>query len=165
MSERIPVEKCWEITARNLTGALMGYVIVLSRVVGREKLSEITSKMWGEGGRNFIPVIREAFNIPVEDAAGAGKLIAVATILGMGPEMEQQIVEETANRTVIRTTKCTFHERQKEFGIVGEVDCAIPDAAWCNEGLKAVNPNLKVTITKALSRGDPYCEHVIEIVE
>ena len=163
--EKIPAEKRWEIATKALTGACVGYGQVLFEIVGREKSAEIDAKMWGEGGKTFIPMIKEAFKIPVEDAVGATNVTLVAAVLSMGPELEGQRIEETEKRVVSRITKCPWWERAKEFGVTAQVTDCPGCLAWGEEGLKAINPKLTFKINKALSRGDPYCELVSELME
>ena len=161
--KKIPAEKRWEIATKTLTGAMVGYGQVLREIVGKDRSIEIDVKMSGEGGKTFIPMIKEAFKIPVEDAVGAANVAAVAAVLSMGPEMEGERIEETEKRVVDRVTKCPWWERAKEFGITAQYDCVPGCSAWCEEGLKAINPKLTFKVTKALPRGDPYCESVIEL--
>ena len=163
--EKIPIETRWEITAKSLTGATIGYELVLLEIVGKEKTAEIEAKMWGEGGKTFIPMIKEAFNIPVEDAVGAANLIKVAAVLGMGPECTDEIIEENKERVVQRWVKCPFIERAKEMGVTDKQDCYSGCTAWVEEGLKAINPKLTITKAEAMPRGDPYCEWVYEFKE
>jgi hypothetical protein len=83
-----------------------------------------------------------------------------------GPEMESKTVEATPERCVWRVTKCTWMERYKECEVdPAFIPCVHGDQAWGDEGLKAVNPKLTYTITKAMPRGDPYCEGIIEFKE
>lgn len=93
--EKIPAEKRWAITAKILTGLtilrgsktmvpLLGIGEgIIAPVMGWEKWEEIQRKIWGEGGQNFAPWVKETFNIPVEDAMEAAKLVTViAPLLG-----------------------------------------------------------------------------------
>jgi len=163
--EKIPIKTRWEITAKSLTGATVGYELALLEILGKEKSAEIEVKMWGEGGKTFIPMIKEAFNIPVEDAIGAAQLITVAAVLGMGPECTDEIIEETKEMVVQRWVKCPFIERAKEMGVANKHDCYSGCSAWVEEGLKAINPKLNFKKTKAMPRGDPYCEFIYELKE
>ena len=163
--KNIPAETRWEITAKTLTGATIGYELALREIVGKEKAAEIEAKMWGEGGKTFIPMIKEAFNIPVEDAIGAANLITVAAVLGMGPECTDEIIEETKERVVQRWVKCPFIERAKEMGATDIHDCYTGCTAWTKAGLKAVNPKVTITKAKAMPRGDQYCEFIYEFKE
>lgn len=163
--EKIPPEKRWEIATKTLTGWCVSYVYVLLGTIGKEKLAEIEVKMWGEGGKAFIPMVKEAFKIPVEDAVGAANVTAVAGVLSMRPEMEGERIEETDKRVIGRVNKCPWWERIKEFGVTEQYDCVPGCLAWIEEGLKAINPKLAIKITKALPRGDPHCELVYELKE
>ena len=164
--EKIPAEKRWEITAKVLREVVMLYGATLMAAVDREKFHDSLEKAWGEIGKKFIPMVKEASDIPVEDAAAAGNLLRVAGSVNVGREFPLEIIEETRERTVCRVTKCPWLERLKEFGFPPDlVDCGRFDLAWCREGLKAINPKLEVMLTKALPRGDPYCEHIVELKE
>jgi hypothetical protein len=139
---------------------------IISPLMGWEKYDEVSRKTWGEGGRRFLPWVKERFNIPVEDAIEADKLTEVAATLTSGPEQAFKIVEATPERVVSRTIKCAFMERYKEL----EVDPALStcpggDQAWGKEGLKAIDPKITYKITKAMPWGDPYCEFVYEFKE
>lgn len=162
---KIPIEARWETTAKSLTGAIIGYEQVLLEIVGKEKYSEIEAKMWGEGGKTFIPMIKETFNIPVEDAVGAANIIKVAAVLGMGPECTDERIEETKERVVQRWVKCPFNERAKEMRVADKHDCYPGCMAWVEGGLKAINPKLNFKKTKAMPRGDPYCDFIYEFKE
>jgi len=172
--EKIPAEKRWSITAKALTrlialrihkaAHLLGIGEgIISPIWGWEKYEEINTKIWAEGGKKFWPIVKEMFNIPVEDAIGAVKLRIVATTLTNGPELQYEIVESTPKRTVIRFTQCAYCVRYKEFGINPELS-ACPEGHQANaeEGLKAINPKLSNKLTKAIPRGDPYCEEIFE---
>lgn len=146
-------------------GACVGYSLTLMGIVGKEKLCEIESKMWGEGAKTSVLQVKEAFKLRVEDAVDAFNLLAVSTILGLGPEFEIETIEKTRKRVVVRVTKCPFWERIKEFGATAQYDCVPACSAWGTEALKAVNPKITRTIIKAPPHGDPYCEVVYELKE
>jgi len=172
--EKIPVEKRWAISAKALSGLNLLRIIfirslmgkgegIISPLMGWEKYDEVSIKTWGEGGKRFLPWVKETFNIPVEDAIGADKLVIVAGKLLQGPEFESETVEATPERVVSRVTKCVWMERYNEFEVDPALStCPAGDQAYFGEGLKAVNPKLTYKLTKAMPRGDPYCERIIE---
>ena len=176
--EKIPAETCWLITAQALTrlsvmrgSKIMPSVLgkeegVFAPVWGWETWKEILVKVHCENSKRLHLYIKEAFNIPVEDAVGAAKLVWVAVTLQQGPESEREIVEATPERVVGRTTKCGWWERFNELEVDPEFRgaCTICEA-WGEEGLKAVNPKLTIKRTKARPRGDPYCEFIYEFKE
>ena len=177
--EKIPPEKRWEITAKILTGiyvfrgekiiapALGRGEEIVAPVMGAEKWTEINVKIFGDAGKQMFQWVKETFNIPVEDAIEAHKLETVAYTLTMGPEFEGEYVEKTPERVVFRCTKCPWWERYKEF----EADPAFTACdkgghqAWSEEGHRAINPKLTYELAKAMPRGDPYCEVIIEFKE
>jgi len=173
--KKIPVDKCWEITADALVKliVLRGDKIIapvlglsegiIAPVLGAEKWDEINDKVYGEGGKAFYPWIEETFNIPVEDAIGAYKLLLVVEMLLSGPEQKHELVEATPERVVSRLIKCSWWERYQEFDVHSEHRaCDAADLKHQGEGLKAVNPKLTFKLTKTQQGGYPYCEYVIE---
>ena len=172
--KKIPVEKCWEITAKILTtlialrgskpiAPLLGTVEgVFAPVWGWEKYLEINTKIFGEGGKKFIPWVLKTFNISVEDAVGAAKLNIVASVIAFGPDMKSEIIKATPERATIRTIKCPFGDNNKKFGYKPELwVCPTAHQVRWEEGLKEINPKLIFKLTKALPR-DPFCEATIE---
>ena len=176
--DKFPTETCWEITAKILTGFTVSrgsktMVPLLGKgegifapVMGFDKFAEIMKKIFCDGGRKFYPWVKETFNINVEDAIEGSKLVNVVGNLLAGPEWEGEFFEKTPERVVYRITRCPWWERYKEF----EVDPALRTCesgckAWVGEGLKAVNAKTTHKITKAMPRGESYCEFVYEFKE
>jgi hypothetical protein len=172
--EKIPVEKRWKITAKILTGihTMIGSKImpqilgmekgIFSPILGWEKWVEIQKKIYSESGRKFVPWVKDMFNIPVENAIGAEKLMTVAVTLLQGPEFEAKIVEATPERVVMRGTRCAFWERNKELISPELRVCDAGDQEFAEEGLNAINPKFTCKHTKVMPWGDPYCEFIIE---
>ena len=161
--DKIPVEKRWEMAAQSFANGCMGYIQVLLGIIGKEKLAEIESKMWGEGMKMSFLNFMEEFKMPAEDAVDAANLTAVFAFLALGPECKMERIKESRNRVVDRYTNCQWWESAKQFGIAAQYECACPD--WGEDALKAINPKLTATLTKSQPRGDPYCECVYELRE
>ena len=180
--EKIPAEKRWEITAKILSifcvlagekhfaPELSKGEGIIAPVMGAEKWREITGKIFLEGCLKLFAWVKETFNIPVEDAIGAAKFLIVWGTLAFGPEMKLEIVEATPERAVLRWTKCTWWERWKEHEIDLEL-LACHSSDWSahqlltDKGFKAINPKITCKLMKQMSKGDPYCEDVIEFKE
>ena len=175
---KLPPETCWAITAETLSRLAVLRMMktsapllgkdegILSLLSGWEKEVEVKKKIWEEGAKKMFPWITETFNIPVEDAVEAANFSIVVATLMMGPEEEDEIVEATPERAIYRSTKCLWWERWKEQEVdPGLIPCPITCEATFREGLKAVNPKLTYKATKFMTRGDPYCEGVIEFKE
>ncbi|WP_287587800.1 hypothetical protein [Candidatus Borrarchaeum sp.] len=164
--EKTPEKTRWEIATKTYTGSVAGYDIFVGQAMGKEKWIELHDNLWGEGGKMTYPQIKEAFNIEVKDAPSAGTLVGLVALLGQGPEYEWEITESTPERQVLRITKCPWFNRYTEFGLKPEdMICAGGHIAFVGEGIKAVNPKIKHTLTKAMPWGDSYCEGVFELEE
>jgi len=177
--EKIPAKKRWDITAKILSALmvlrgeksvapLLGEVEgFISPVRGSEKWHEIHMKIFGDGGRQLCSWTKDTFNIPVDDAIGAENLLTVAYILMQGEEDEEgYYVEKTPERVIWRKTKCTWMERYKEYKVPLTLrPCISGCPAWCDEGLKVVNPKITVRSTKQLPKDEPYCEFIYEFKE
>ena len=139
---------------------------IISPVWGWEKWIEILTKIMGDGAKRFYTRIKESFNVPVEDVNDVVKLSHSCAILQMGPEFEYEVLEESSERVVARTTKCAWNEIFNELEVTpglrgGCVICPV----WVGEGIKAVNPKVTVKRTKSMASGDPYCEWIDEFKE
>jgi len=175
--EEISAEKRWAITAKALWRLLMrggrrfapdlgigeGAVAL---GLGKEKYDEINQKLWGNYGRRFLPMIQEIANLTIDDAIGAAKLELVSMKLLMGPKYQSEITEATPQIAIVRSTKCTCMDSYNEFEVNPAFrNCDLSHQAHMVEGFKLFNPKLKFKVVKAMSRGDPYCEMVIEFQE
>jgi len=176
--EKIPAETCWAITAKTLwrfivfrgdkiIAPLLGMgKDIISPLWSKEKWYEINEKIWEDGGKMVYQFVKETFNIPVEDAIGAVKLYSVVTKLVMSPEMVDEIVEATPERTVFRLTKCPCWESYEKFEVEPEFrPCDVSHDLFASEGLKTYDPKITYKFTKAMPWGDPYCEDVFEFKE
>jgi hypothetical protein len=164
--EKFPPEERWKMAAKAFTGSIAGYDIFVGQALGKEKWIELHDNLWGEGAKMTYPRIKNAFNLSVENAIDAGVLSSVAVLLEQGPEYEWETIESTPEKVVYRITKCPWFNRYTEFGIKPEdMICPGGHKRSCGDGIKAVNPKLKHTLTKAMPWGDPYCEGVWELEE
>jgi hypothetical protein len=176
--ERIPPEKCWEITTKILwkiivlrgdksVAPLLGKGEgIFAPVMGAEKWREINEKVYTEAGKHMYPWLKETFNIAAEDPTGASKLGHLAFIFSLGPESTDEIVELTPERIVFRQTKCVCWDTYEEFDVHPELrPCDVSHELIGKEGLRIINPNIVYKVTKARPRGDPYCEDVFEFKE
>ena len=111
--EKIPAEKCWALTAKTLLNfALLrgskSVVPLLGKgegvfapVMGWEKYKEIVIRVMGEAVKKLAHLVKEMFNLDVENAVDAAKLHIVTCKLQNGPESECKLIEESRERAVI----------------------------------------------------------------
>lgn len=159
--ERVPAETRWAIAAQALTGLLTATNKAMLDTVGPEGFKEMMGQICTEGGKG-AKQITDALGLSGEDAkAWAAAAPLVATVIA-GPEMKTETTEVTAEKAVIRCTECTWWNRAQELGISDDV-CSAADSAFHNGLAKALNPKLDMTLTKAMPRGDEFCEWVFEL--
>ena len=177
--ENIQTETCWALTAKFLiTFAILRGSKTLVPLLGKdegifapvwglEKFEEINTSVWGDQAiKQFYLWVKGTFNIPVEDAIGAIKLVTAANKLQSGPEWELEYPEATRKRAVVRAIRCPYWERYNEQGVNPEVRPCLPICeVKIVETAKAINPKLTCTLTKGRPRGDSYCEWVYEFKE
>ena len=176
--EKIPPERCWEITAKILSSffVLRGEKIiapslgieegVIAPIMGAEKWIEINVRGFSEGLAEGLAWIQKTFNIPVEDAIDADNLMTVSSRLEIGPEWEHEYIERTPEKVVCKLTKCPWWERYKEFNVdPAYIPCGAGHQAVCELAFKGINPKITYKLTKAIPWGDPYCEEVYELKE
>ena len=175
--EKIPPEKRWAITAKYLarfiflrgdkkTAPLLGSVEgFISPLHSKEKWFEIQEKVLCDVAlQGPMQIAKETFNIPVEDAIGAAKLVIVVATLLYGPEQKWwEIVEATPERAVLKAPTCWGWELYDELEVEPEFrTCYSLEKIVYSEGIEAINPKLTYKLTKAQPYGDPYCKAVIE---
>ena len=176
--KKIPADKCWAITTQALLNLLflrgsktlvplLGIGEgVIAPIMGWETFKELNTKVFVETYKQFIPWVKETFNIPLEDAIGAVKLGKVSGTLNSGPEIVIEIVEQTPERALSRTTKCPWWEKYKELGVKPELTLCKPVCeAFFGEAFKEINPKITSKLTKSMPSGDPYCERIDEFKE
>lgn len=160
---KIPDKDRWAISVKLHVGAHIGAAPAFGAVIGKEKLDELYSMVWGGGGKQLKLWLKETFNMPVENAVDAINLHHLASTFVMGPEWEIEIIEEAKEKSVMRITKCAAWERAKEQGTKPDFRVCVPaHQAFGKEGFGAINPKLTFELTKAMPKGDPYCEVIID---
>jgi len=176
--EKLPIEKCWAITAKTLwrfivlrgdklIAPLLGIgKDIVSPLWSKDKWYEINEKIFADGGRMFYPWVKETFNIAVENAIGADKIGHVVACFVWGPEWEYEHIEKTEKRVVTRAFTCPCWEAYEEFEVDPEFrPCDISEELYVRAGLKAIDSKVTFKTTKARPRGDPYCEFIREFRE
>ncbi len=159
--EKVLAETKWTIATHALTGAAMALSKALLDGVGRERYNEVLRQIWNEAGK-ASKQIADSLGLSGDDAESiAATAPLVATVI-MGPELKFETVEATEGKAMVRCTECPWWNRTKELGISDDI-CSVGDHAWNNGLAKVLNPKLTVTLTKAMPRGDPYCEWVYEL--
>ena len=177
--EKIPPEKRWAITAKYLarfiflrgdkkTAPLLGSAEgFISPLHSKEKWFKIQEKVLCDVALEGMMQTKEMFNIPVEDAIDAAKLVMVVAILLYGPEHKWwEIISETPERTILRAPTCFAWDLYDDLEVEPEFrPCYSLEQIVYSDAIKAINPKLNYTMTKARPWGDPYCEAICEFKE
>ncbi len=159
--EKVPAENRWTIATRGLTGAIVVTSKALRDVLGQERYNEVLGQIWAEQGK-AAKQIADALGLAGDDAKSVAETNVLVTLVAMGPEIKIEIVEATAEKAVLRNTECPWWNRFKELGISEDL-CSVACAAYFNGLAKSLNPKVTVSLTKAMPRGDSYCEWVYEL--
>lgn len=158
--EKVPAETRWPIATQALTGAVVASAKALQDEMGQERFNEIWGQIWGDLGK-AAKQIADALGLAGGDVKSATEAVQLVATVAMGPEFKFETVEATPEKAVLRCTGCPWWNRQKELGI-SDI-CSVADPAWCNGLTKSLNPRVTITLTKAMPRGDSYCEWVYEL--
>jgi len=158
--ESIPEKTRWEVATKGLTGAYIAISSALQKAVGQDKFEEFNGSLWHEAAKG-VKEFADNLGLPTEtagDVEGAMHLFAKAA---MGPEFVFEIVEQTKDRCVGKTTQCPWHKRWKEQGLTINT-CGVGHQRWGDGAAESLNPNFTFKLTKNMLLGDSHCEWVVE---
>lgn len=157
--EKVPTEARWQIATKGLTGAVTAYAMTLRETMGDEKYVKFSRGIWGKAGEG-VKQFAESFGFSAKNAPDLADLSEAFASSTLGPEFESENVESSENRVVMKLTRCPWHERSKE--VRSTPLCEAGHQKWGESILQAMNPEFTYSITKSITRGDSYCEMVIE---
>lgn len=159
--DKVPGGARWTLA----TDALMSVVIAAGKslrdVLGQERYDKAWAQIWNELGKSSQQTA-DALGHRSDDAKSIAEASMSVALLTMGPEVEIELVEATAEKAVLRSTKCPWRNKMKELGIKDAL-CCVGHLAYFNGFAKSLNPKVTVNLTKAMSRGDSCCEWVFQL--
>jgi hypothetical protein len=158
--DRIPEKTRWEIATKGLTGAYIAISKALKDAAGQEKFEEFNGALWfkaGKGAKEFA----NGLGLPTESARDIEEVTHLLAKASMGPEFGFEVVEDSKDRCVGRTTQCPWHKRWKEQGVDFDT-CGAGHQNWGAGATQSLNPAFTFKLTKNMLHGDPYCEWVVE---
>ena len=158
--DKIPEKMRWEIATKGLTGAYTAIANALKDAVGENKYNEFNRPLWYEAGKGAKELV-DSLGLKAETAEDIAAIFELATVASMGPEMKWEIVESSEDKCVTKNVKCPWHERFKELSLSFDF-CSSGHQRWCEGVCDSLNPNFTATLTKIMTRGDAYCETIIE---
>ncbi len=158
--KEVPAETKWAMAAQGLTGALVAHLNALYDILGEEKYREIVRQIWTPIGESTAGQI-EALGLKADNAQSVGMAGVTMCMCSMGPEYKIERVESSPDRTIMRITQCPWNNRLKENGISHDL-LTVCDAAFWNQFVKVLNPEVTMLHGKKMHLGDPYCEYIFE---
>lgn len=132
------------------------YVAGVLEKKGEKELGKAQHELGAKYARTQI----KARNIKGKDARAAG---AVYNNLLRELEIEHSIIEDTNKRFVVQTRGCPFLDEWRKEEADESKLCESFGKSFVRGICKSVNPRLRYSVTKMMSKGDPYCEERIEL--
>jgi hypothetical protein len=158
--DNIPAETRWQIATKGLTGACMAAMNALRGALSQEKFDQFQKGLWSEAGKGSKD-LADTLGLKAESPKDIDEIMQLAGITSMGPEFKFETVEASEDKSVGRSTQCPWHERWKEMGL-NEEFCTSGHQGWGEGAVESLNPKFTFSLTKNMTRGDPYCEWVVE---
>ncbi len=158
--EDIPVELRWEIAAKSATVMPIIYDMIFRKALG-ERYDAIELPIWVEGGKE-VKKIAQALGLPVESARDISDTYGIISKIIFGPELKWRMMERKANRAVSRGTECPFLNRAIEMGMNPAL-LINACQAYNRSAIENLNQKYTTKSTKAMCKGDPYCENIVEL--
>jgi hypothetical protein len=132
----------------------------LRGALSQEKFDQFQAGLWSQAGKGSKD-LADTLGLKAESPKDIDEIMQLAGITSMGPEFKFETVEASEDRSVGRTTQCPWHERWKEMGL-NEEFCTSGHQGWGEGAVESLNPKFTFNLTKNMTRGDPYCEWVVE---
>lgn len=125
-----------------------------------ENVLVATSRAQHELGAKYAMAKVKVQGIRGKDARAAGE---VYNNLLCELEIEHRIIEDTKKRFVVETRGCPFLDEWRKEAVDDPRLCESFGKSFVQGLCESVNPRLRYSITKMMSKGDPYCEERIEL--
>lgn len=157
---QVPAETKWAMATKGLTGALAAHLNALYSLAGKQKYTEIVSRIWNQIGRGSAEEVK-SLGMAGDNAKSAAEAGVAMCICAMGPEYRIEEIEASEDKAIMKITECPWWNRMKEFGI--SHDLLTPcDIAFWKHFVRSLNPNITMRHGKQMHRGDPYCEWIFK---
>jgi hypothetical protein len=129
--------------------------------LGEEKATKVLLRGFHETG-----ILWGKINAEYTGQSGAGDAKSFAEAYAANTDyygFKSELVDgATPKRAIVRLHRCPIQETLKPFGLDVKVCDRIEHEVDVGTA-KFVNPKIKLTVTKSLARGDPYCEYIYEL--
>jgi hypothetical protein len=132
------------------------YVAGVLEKKGEKELGEAQHEL----GAKYAKAQLAAHKIKGKDARAAG---AVYDNLLRELEIEHSIIEDTNKRFVVQARECPFLDEWRKKEADESKLCESFGKSFVQGICRGVNPRLRYSVTKMMSRGDAYCEERIKL--
>ncbi|MFX1391602.1 MAG: L-2-amino-thiazoline-4-carboxylic acid hydrolase [Promethearchaeota archaeon] len=149
-------EISYEDYFRTRFNGIVEIISILSPIMDKKKALEIIENLWEKKGIELI--VHQLKTIkPITNFREFKEIYKdqISTDY-MNHCLNYEIVEDSENKIALKFTKCLWAKTFLELGApdIGYAICCNPDFAMA----KAFHPNLKLTRTKSLMKGDNFCD-------
>jgi len=106
-------------------------------------------------------LLAEEYYLPVDSARSLGWSMWVIMLSLFGPDFENEILEATDERVVMRMTRCPIMKMAENAGFEVEHSCNTCKA-FNKTLLRELNPGYSLRYSHGMCWGDEYCEIILE---
>lgn len=126
---------------------------------GFQEALEADIAVWQRLGALLINRIKKALGITT---VGPKELEAILLSLWAVEDSDGHLAESSDSCWVFRITRCAWYENLVRAGRHKMVPCDLVDERFFPAWAEAIAPGMAICLTKAIPRGDPYCEWTVE---
>lgn len=158
---KVPMETRWNIAAGGLINTAVTYYKELYDNKGREQYFEYWKKNAPLlAARN--KGITDSLGFKGNDAKSAIEIIPTLFIIIYGPKQKYETIEATTEKARLRCINCELWNNVQARKITDDL-CSVLSQYFWDGYVKAMNPKMSSTLTKARPRGDSVCEWAFEL--
>lgn len=162
-----PVELRWKIAAKSASTLLLTQEKIYREILGKDYkkiqplIDTINYVSWIQGGKNASN-LSNYLGLPTRTAEELDKAHRLISVILHGAEIKYKIVDAAKNNVKTQITNCPFLNRAKELGLESNYlfeNCRAYNKTFVNN----LNPKYRKRFTKAMCKGDEYCETTTEL--
>jgi len=162
-----PVELRWKIAAQSASALLLTQEKIYKEILGRDYkkiqplIDTISYISWIQDGKN-ASTLSNYLGLPVKTAEEIDKAHELISIILYGPEIQYKVVDKARDHVKSQIINCPFLNRAKELGLESESlfeNCK----AYHKTFVSNLNPKYTKEFTRAMCKGNEYCETCIEL--
>lgn len=167
--DNFPAELRWKIAAQSASSLLLTHEKVYKDILGPDYkkiqplMDTINYISWIQDGKN-ASILSKYLGLPAKTAEEIEKTNELVSKILYGPEIKYKKIYAVGHHAKSQITSCPFLNRSKEIDFESESlfeNCNAYHETFVNN----LNPKYSKKFTKAMCKGDEYCEAVTELKE